>query len=151
MKYKKTILTLCIIACVLFSISAVMASEVNETVISNDDEQIIAETNEEFVTTPNDYTLKTDEGTSTETYDSENESDIKEDDYPNTITPNFNIGVPNKIYEGTKVTITFTSSDNVNGTIQFIDLDNGESNKFEIKNGKGSINIKIPSVKKNRL
>ena len=148
MKYKKTILTILIIACILFSISAVMASDVNETVIANEDEQqTIQETNEEFVTTPNDYTLKTDEGTSTETYDSENESDIKEDDYPNTITPNFNIGVPNKIYEGTKVTITFTSSDNVNGTIHFIDL-YGESKKFEIKNGKGSINIKIPSVKK---
>ena len=39
MKYKTRLLTICIIVCVLFSISTVMASDVNETVIANEDEQ----------------------------------------------------------------------------------------------------------------
>lgn len=54
MKYKKILLCICIIACVLFSISSVMASDVNETVIANEDEQqAIQQTNDEIIDSNN--------------------------------------------------------------------------------------------------
>ncbi|MBQ8016987.1 MAG: hypothetical protein IJ258_02670 [Methanobrevibacter sp.] len=66
MKYK-TLLTICLIACVLFTISSVNAIDENETIIANEDNQeIIQETNEDIVTTPtDDDILKTDDGTFT--------------------------------------------------------------------------------------
>lgn len=69
------------------------------------------------------------------------------EEFYNSVKPTFKISVPNEVYENSRVTITFTSSDNVNGWV-YLRLDNGEdNNQFEIKNGKGSGNIKIPFVK----
>lgn len=60
-------LTICIIACVLFSISSVMASDANETIIANDDgQQTMQETNEETITAnTEDELIATDNGTFT--------------------------------------------------------------------------------------
>lgn len=58
MKIKKNLIIICLIFCVLFSISSVTASDVNETAIANEDEQIIEETNADEI-------LETDDGTFT--------------------------------------------------------------------------------------
>ena len=50
MKYKKTLLILCLLACVIFSISCVMASNVNENTIADDNEQqVLEQTNDNII------------------------------------------------------------------------------------------------------
>ena len=49
MKFKKTLLAFCLIMCIFFCVSSVVAGDVNETVTANEDEQqTIQETNEEI-------------------------------------------------------------------------------------------------------
>lgn len=62
MKYKKSLLTIFLIACVLFSISSVMASDANETAMAIEDdnqmiEQTISASNEEEILTADEGTF----------------------------------------------------------------------------------------------
>ena len=139
MKFKKTLLAFCLIMCIFFCVSSVVAGDVNETVTANEDEQqTIQETNEEIDINNGERLLSTNDNVVEQI--SQNDNDIlsysvqvssysdlvnKIEQAKTTNYANYTINLENKKYTATKDVIEWGPSGDTSGTKTLIIEGNG--------------------------
>ena len=139
MKFKKTLLAFCLIMCIFFCVSSVVAGDVNETVTANEDEQqTIQETNEEIDINNGERLLSTNDNVVEQI--SQNDNDIlsysvqvssysdlvnKIEQAKTTNYANYTINLENKKYTATKDVIEWGPSGDTSGTNTLIIEGNG--------------------------